>query len=185
MLHVEAAPDSEVLATVTLPFVDPGAGRVIGSRFAAIHSNPPALVTGTVPAVVGHPYGRGRTVWVAASLERQPEFANAALATHLLRRALPGPYQFEADTHPAVEMTLFGQPDRRRLLVGLLNTQHPGPQVPVGAGVRVQPPAGAKVERVRHLPDGGRAVPHAVEGAYVRFQAEPFDTFAMFAVEYR
>lgn len=185
MVHVEAAPDCEVLATITLPFVDPSEGRVIGSRFAAIHSNPPAIVPGDAPAVVCRRYGRGSVVWVAASLESRPEMAASGLAVHLLRRVLPGPYQFEADTHPGVEITLFGQPERRRLLVGVLNTQSSSPEVPGGASVRVQlPSAAAGVARVLRLP-GQTPVAHAVQGPYVGFQVEPLDTFALFSVEYR
>jgi hypothetical protein len=34
-------------------------------------------------------------------------------------RVLSGPYRFEVETHPAVEMTLYHQPENRRLLAGL------------------------------------------------------------------
>ena len=53
-------PGSEVLATVTTAFVDPEVGRSIGSHFAAIHSDPPALRPGPDPAVVVHSFGKGK-----------------------------------------------------------------------------------------------------------------------------
>ncbi|MCE5306152.1 MAG: hypothetical protein LLG20_00770, partial [Acidobacteriales bacterium] len=108
MIQVKAQPGTEVPATVTLPFVDPAVGRVIGSRFAAIHSNPPALTAGTDPAVVV----KGRTVWVAAPVESSSEAVNAKLFLALLDRILQRPYHLEVDTHPAVEATLFHQPER-------------------------------------------------------------------------
>ena len=47
MMKAEALGGAEVLATVTLPWVAPELGHSIGSHFASIHSNPPALVPGT------------------------------------------------------------------------------------------------------------------------------------------
>ena len=41
MLKAMTLPGADVLATVTLPFAPPAQGRPIGSRFGAIHSNPP------------------------------------------------------------------------------------------------------------------------------------------------
>ena len=184
MLQVEVLPDSDVLARITLPFVEPEGGRVIGSRFAAIHSNPPALQPGAAPAVVRHRFGKGQAVWVAAPLEERAQFASVELTMTLWRGLLPGPFRFELDAHPAMEMTLFAQPERRRLLAGLLNTQRQWPQVPVGATVRVRPPAGGEIVRVLHLPRGEQ-VEHSISGPYAEFRAEPFDTFDMFALEYR
>jgi hypothetical protein len=57
--QVEVLPGSEVLGRIPLPFVGPAVGRNIGSRFAAIHSNPPALQPGTEPAIVQHRFGKG------------------------------------------------------------------------------------------------------------------------------
>jgi len=51
---------AEVLATITLPFAPPAQGRPIGSRFGAIHSNPPALTPGTDRGSCGIPSGKVR-----------------------------------------------------------------------------------------------------------------------------
>lgn len=179
MLQARAQSGAQVLATLTLPFVDPALGRVIGSRFAAIHSNPPALTPGTDPAVVL----KGRTVWAAAPFESSAEAVNAKLLLALLGRILPRPYPLEVDAHPAVEATLFHQPEKRRLLVGLLNLQRQLPQVPVPAGVRVGIPAGKRARRVLQLPDMTTVPFDAAEGR-VAFRVPPFDTFAMRMIEY-
>ncbi len=183
-LVAEALPGADVLAVETAPFVAPEAGRVIGSRFAAIHSNPPALRPGTAPAVVQHCFGSGRVIWVNATLEARAEVANTSAVLNLVRRVLPGPYRFELDAHPAVEMTLFDQPDRGRLLAGLLNLQRQWPQVSVGATVRVAIPVGRVPTRVLILPQGD-PLEFGTVGAYVEFRVEPFDTFAQVAVEYQ
>jgi hypothetical protein len=182
-VQVEVQPDSEVMARITLPFVDPGLGRNIGSRFAAIHSNPPALKPGPEAAIVQHRFGKGQAVWVACGVEGSEEWVDRQLVLSLVRRILPGPYRFEVDTHPAVEMTLFHQPERKRLLASLLNLQRQLPQVPVPATVRVQPLPGHTVRRVLRLP---QQTPVAFTEAkpYLEFRVEPFDTLAMFALDH-
>ena len=183
MIQVAALPGSEVLATVTPPFVDPEVGRAIGSHFAAIHSNPPALTPGTDPAVVVHSFGQGRSVWIAAPMESKDEAVNIRLTQHLLRRVLTPPYRFELDAHPAVEMTLFNQPQSHRLLVSLLNMQPQMPPVTVGATVRVQLPSGRAPGRVLRVPDS-KPTPCQKKGPYLEFKTEPFDVFFMAVVEY-
>jgi hypothetical protein len=78
-VQVEVLPGSEVLARITMPFVDPALGRNIGSRFAAIHSNPPALTTGSEAAIVQHPFGKGQAVWVACGVEGSEEWVDRQL----------------------------------------------------------------------------------------------------------
>lgn len=183
MVRADALPGAEVLATVTLPFVEPEAGHAIGSRFAAIISDPPALTPGEDPGLVVNSFGKGKAVWVAAPIEAGVEPVNAALVLSLLKRVLPGPYKFEADTHPSVEMTLFHQEEESRLLVGLLTMQTQHPAIPVGAKVRVQLPAGRRATRVVRAPDGA-TMPFEEAGDYVEIGFESFDSLVMAHVEY-
>jgi len=80
-------------------------------------------------------------------------------------------------------MTLFHQPERKRLLAGLLNLQRQLPQVPVPATVRVQPLPGQRVRRVLRLPQQ-TPVTFVDAKPYIEFRVEPFDTLAMFALDY-
>jgi hypothetical protein len=183
MLKALVLPGAEVLATITLPFAPPAQGRPIGSRFGAIHSNPPALTPGTDPGIVWNTFGKGKTLWVAAPIESSSEAVNARLVAALLKRALPGPYRFEVDTHPSVEMTLFHQEEKKRLLAGLLTMQEQLPPIPVTATVRVQAPSGKKVTAVLHLPER-KPLKFRAAGAYVQFDLEPFDSLSMALIEY-
>jgi len=97
----------------------------------------------------------------------------------MLRRAYAGPHVIEVDAHPAVEATLFDQPDRQRLLVGLLNMQRQLPQVPVPAIVRVRVPAGKAIRTIWRVPDHtNMAFSHT--GERVQFEVPPFDGIVMF-----
>jgi len=85
------------------------------------------------------------------------------------------------DTHPTVEMTLYHQPENKRMLAGLLNMQKQHPQIPVSARVRIRVAGDAK--RIVHLPDCTER-PFRRNGEYTEFDVEPFGVFAMFSVEY-
>jgi hypothetical protein len=69
MLKATALPGAEVLATITLPFAPPAQGKPIGSRFGAIHSNPPALLRAPIRESWRIHLGKERLVWVAAPIE--------------------------------------------------------------------------------------------------------------------
>ncbi len=183
MLKTMALPGANVLATITLPFAPPSQGKPIGSRFGAIHSNPPALTPGTDPGIVWNTFGKGKAIWVAAPIETSSEAVNARLVGALLKRLLPGPYQFEVDTHPSVEMTLFHQPVKKRLVATLLTMQLQLPALPVTASVRVQAPAGKKVTAVTHVPDR-KPLKFKTGGAYVQFDVESFTALSVVVVEY-
>jgi hypothetical protein len=181
MVKVAAQPGAQVLATVTLPFVPPALGRPIGSHFGAIHSNPPNPTPGLDPGIVSNSFGRGRAVWVAAPIELSAEAVNTRLIAALVRTALPGPYHFEVETHPSVEMTLFHQKDKKRLLAGLLTMQDQLPAFPVNAKVRVQAPG--HVTAVLRLPDR-KPIKFAAGTPYVEFELEPFNSLSMAMIEY-
>ncbi len=184
MLKAMTLPGAEALATITLPFAPPAQGKPIGSRFGAIHSNPPALTPGTDPGIVWNSFGKGKAIWVAASIEYSSEAVNSRLLEALLKRLLSGPYQFEVDTHPSVEMTLFHQADKKRLLATLLTMQAQLPAIPVPATVRVQAPNGKKVTSVLRVPDR-KPIKFKTIGPYVQFELEPFNTLSVATIEYQ
>jgi hypothetical protein len=81
-------------------------------------------------------------------------------------------------------MTLYDQPEKRRLLAGLLNMQRDLPPVPVGAVVRVQVPEGRRATGVVRVPDR-KALAFEMVGRYVQFRLEPFPVITMALVEYQ
>ena len=183
MIKAEALSEAEVLATATLPFAAPEAGRAIGSRFAAIISDPPAVSPGVDPGIVVHSYGKGKAVWIAAPIESVARQVNARLVLTLLKRLLPTPYKFEAKTHPSVEVTLFDQPENQRLLVGMLNMQSQLPAVPVGATIKVQPPPGRQASDVVRIPDR-ESMPFERTGPCVEIEFELSRHWRWALVEY-
>jgi hypothetical protein len=183
MIQAEALPGAQVLATVTLPFVDPKVGNCINVRFAQIWNNPPAFTVGTAPGIVVHSFGQGKAIWVAAPIESGDQLVNAKVVSLLLRQFLPGPYHFEVETHSSVEMTLFHQAEKRRLVACLLNMEWRLASIKLPATVRVQVPSGRSAKTVLALPDG-KEIQFKRTGEYVEFRVEPFESMAMASVEY-
>lgn len=62
---VNAKADTQILATVTLPYTDPADSGI----FASIHSNPPGINT-KYPAITLREVGKGKVIWCAAPIEK-------------------------------------------------------------------------------------------------------------------
>lgn len=182
MVEATIDDDATVAARVTLPFVPPESGQAVGSRFAAIHSHPPAPAPTRHPAAVIRTCGKGRAAWLTASFEVRREKANADLVRHLIGRIVDSPFAFELDAPAGVEATLFDHPERGCLRLGVLNLQ-PGTSVN-RARARVRVPAGRAVGRVRHLP-AGTAVAFAEADGAVVFEAGPIEVLRMFEIALR
>jgi hypothetical protein len=182
MIKARTEPGAEVLATVTLPFVEPEAGDALNAHFAQIWSNPPNPQPGADPGIVINAFGKGKAIWVAAPLESRPNAVDASIFQILLKRLSP-PYKFEAETDRAVEVTLFHQKDRHRLLVGMLNLQEQVPTIPVSVTMRVQVPAGHQAHKVSLLPEQ-KEIAFSTDGPYISFQVPAFKLVRMAWVEY-
>jgi hypothetical protein len=170
-MEVVAHEGAEVLATTTLPWPAPDA-----SRFASIHSDPPWQPT-TNPEVVFHRFGRGQVIYCSSLLEG----VDSLDATFVrLIRMLCHRFTYEVAAPPAVEVTLFGQPDRGRYVLSLVNFQNELPNLPVD-GIDVSLNLAEAVNRIELLPEG-RNVPFRVTGDAVTFRAPRLETLRMFAV---
>lgn len=76
--------DAEVLAYLTLPYIDAKNPRA----FSSIHSNPPAEPT-EYPQMVSASYGKGRVIWSAAPIENDGRIMYQKVIMGLLRRFMP------------------------------------------------------------------------------------------------
>lgn len=172
-MDVRAHASAMLLATRTLPWVAPDA-----RSFSSIHSNPPWQVTDQ-PEVVYHCFGQGATIYSASTLEEVETLQETFVC--LLRRLCAQP-TFEVTAHPAVEATLFHQPDRSRYVLSLVNFQHDLPNIPVdGIEVRLRLPQ--RVQSVQTLPVNG-SLPLRREGEAVTLTAPRLNTLLMFSINY-
>jgi hypothetical protein len=173
MMDVRALPGATALATRTLPWPAPDA-----RSFSSIHSNPPWQATDHAE-VVHHRFGHGSAVYSASLIEEVETLQESWV--RLLRRLCARP-AFEVSAHPAVEATLFHQPERRRYVLSLVNFQRDLPNVPVdGMAIRLRLPQ--RVQSVRVLPSG-QPVRLRREGDGVTFTAPRLNTLLMLALHH-
>ena len=172
---VQAHSTAQTLAHMVLPYT----ARSDTRRYASIHSDPPGRTT-EYPAVVTHRYGRGRTVYVSADLERHALHGQAFLG---MIGMLATPYTVQADAPETVEVTTFDQTERRRLCVSLVSFQGSEPRLPI-EGARVVLRLGTRAPRcLRRLPDM-RPWPFARLDEAIAFVVPRLETLAMFVLEY-
>ncbi|NLX06600.1 MAG: hypothetical protein GXY33_15790 [Phycisphaerae bacterium] len=169
---------AKVLGRLALPYTDPADPQ----RFASIHSNPPGRPTDR-PAIVLHRFGKGRAIYAAADLEsledRRWVFAN------LIRSLAPRRgFAFESDAPKPVELTLFDQPERSRMILHVLNFQEPMPNIPVNdIHVRVRLDDRA-LKAVTEVPSR-KKVRFKISKGFVEFAIDRLETFRMFELRCR
>jgi hypothetical protein len=177
-VKARAANEDEVMATLTLPFTDPADSR----KIASIHSNPPGIAT-DYASVVCRSFGKGKVIWVAAPLETATQQPHKDAFANIIRTLAAAPFSFEADAPPAVEVTVFHQPDRKRYLVNVVNEQELLPPVPVfNIAVRVRM-GDKRATRAALLP-AESPLPFAVKSDYVEVLVPRLDIFQMLLLEY-
>ena len=170
-MDVRSRPGAMVLATRTLPWSAPDP-----RGFSSIHSNPPWQATGQ-PEIVYHRVGQGAAVYSASLIEEVETLQESFV--RLLRRLCVRP-SFEVTAHPAVEVTLFHQPERRRYLLSLVNFQHSLPNLPVdGIEVRLRLPH--RLRQIRVLPSGDSLRFHS-SADVVAFNTPRLQTLLMLAL---
>ncbi|GIV20796.1 MAG: hypothetical protein KatS3mg023_2547 [Armatimonadota bacterium] len=171
--QVRSHPRAEILATTTLPWRSSEP-----TQFASIHSDPPWQPTDN-PEIVFHRFGKGCVVYCATPIEMEENLQGVFI--HLLRRLLPRP-TLEVDAHPAVEVTLFHQPERKRYLLSMVNFQHDLPNIPID-GIRIRLRLPCLVTRALLLPEG-KPLRFQQRQGEVTFTAPRLHTLAMFGVKY-
>ena len=100
---VEVDSDSEILATLTLPYSTP---KEI--RFASIHSDPPGRAS-DIPVILRKRVGKGEIIWSALPIESIGFFEYKKIFTSILLSMIPDykPSFTSADAPDDVEITLF------------------------------------------------------------------------------
>ncbi len=177
-LIVEAAPDTEVLGTLTLP-ISSASENV---RFGSAISNPPMKET-VSPALVRHPYGKGEVLYVAGNLEEIPFPYHHAILTALMKR-LRGTPLVETNAPGFVEVTLFDQPERKRLVLSLLNLPAELPPVPLhDLEFRLNLPEKYALKALFLAPED-TAYPFERKGNSQEIRMDKLEEFALFTLQY-
>ena len=117
--------------------------------------------------IVENNFGKGKAIYAAADLESGDATVNQRSFVALIRRLLGRSPRFEVNTHPAVWVTAFDQPEHQRTLISFLNYQDALPVLPISeVPFLVRPPLGKNIQRISLLPSE-ETIPivHAGDGA--------------------
>lgn len=174
----------EILSTLTLPFGDPFDGTTSDQNWASIHSDPPWAHL-KEPSIVENNYGKGRIIFSAADIEAGDSEGCSKLFLGLIKSLLKHAPSFSAETHPAVWMNAFNQPDDNRVVVSFLNYQLETPILPiVNLHFEVAPPNNKRFKRLLQLPDLTEREFQVSESGRLLAKISRLNAFAMYALEY-
>jgi len=175
--------EGHALATLTLPYGYPHAGTAADRHWSSVHSSPPWEDT-DIPVVVENSYGSGRAVYSTFDLERTDAEANETLFLHLIRSLLPGSPAFAADTHPAVWVNAFDQPESSRVMISLLNYQAEQPPAPVPVRLTVRRPTGRRFTSLRRVPEDRPLAYRLGDDGALHAELDRLELLAMLLAEY-
>jgi Beta-galactosidase len=160
----------DVLATITLPYT-----LTDTEQFASIHSNPPGIAT-DMPAVVLKNIGKGRIMWLAASIEKSKPYMSRKVVNNLVKY-LCSELKFTSNAPAFVEI-LGWEKDGRRYYAAI-NQQEVMPISPV-YDVFIEVPG--KIDKARRLDNGGE-IAVMYDGKKSRIELPKIDIFLMIEVE--
>ena len=171
--------DVTVLATLTLPYLQPG-----GEKYASTLTDPPGRPT-SYPSIVEHRVGAGRVTYSAGVLEAETHSTQQEVFVRLILRLLARSTRFAAAAPPCVEFTLFERDDLGAHILYSLNRQDTEDAVPIrGATVTVAVP-GLAVTAITQCPDGERVVWDKPDPAHVLFTVPEFRTMSVVRIDHR
>jgi hypothetical protein len=171
---VENANGHRVLATITLPYTDPGVSTV----FASIHSNPPGIDTES-PAIISGVFGNGKAIWAAAPFEQSNQQVHKQVFANLIGSLNTAKPAILSDAPPQVEFVIFK--DENILQLHCVNIQDQMPIIPLPA-FTVHLFTDRVPKKVKLLPKE-EEVPFIFSEGYTKFQVDGIHIFRMYQTE--
>jgi hypothetical protein len=177
-IKVETHPDSQLSASLTLPYTIPEDP----TQCASAISNPPGIET-SFPSMVEHRYGAGRSMYAAGDLESLDDTEHKEIFARLIRSLATDSFAFDSKAPKSVELTLFDDHVDKRYLLHLLNFQNDLPNIPVhdlSVRVRLQ----GKTAKNVCLAPKEEQLAFTIDGDYVQFVLPKFETYALCVLNY-
>ena len=145
--NVRARKDAEILAKITYPYRN----EALPDAYSSAISDPPWERT-ELPALVGHRFGKGRTLYSAYPIEILKTRDQNKVFFNLFEH-LAGRLQLRTDAPDCVEATFLRQERSGRLIFSLLNDQMAEENIPI-RDFGIQLKLGARPESVYSVTDG-------------------------------
>lgn len=176
-LKVRLNPGAEVLANITLPYTDP-----TDTRYSSILTDPPGIST-DYPSIVLNRYGKGKVIYSAGAIEICEYETQKKVVANLIKLLTQKPFFFSTNAPKPVEITMFDQPDNKRIIINAINFQKELPNIPV-RGIKLNVRLDGKtLKRVSVLPDGQELGFTTVDDS-AEFVLPELETFMMLELDY-
>ena len=168
--------DTEVVATLTLPYIHPENPK----EFASIHSNPPGTPT-AYPAFIRKPFGKGTVIWSGLPIEGYNSYHHKMVTLNILREYLTPEDQSVTVTAPAqVEIVTFADESAVGVSATDLGITEEHRRIePFEVSVRVP----VKPSGVYLLPERTPVAFEYADGRVV-FKTRELDLFDMYRIEF-
>ncbi|MCQ2353009.1 MAG: beta-galactosidase [Victivallaceae bacterium] len=124
---VTAEKENEVVARVNLPDFPANDGE----KYAAIHSNPPGLQDSRFAALVEHPFGKGRGVYLYSSILTGDEYSRRDFGRRLFAKYAATPVKEAENLPPSAEVTFLKDAQGKTALICIVNYQDDIPVIPL------------------------------------------------------
>ena len=145
------AEDTEVRAHLVLPDFPVGDPE----HYASIHSNPPGQET-RFPALTVHPYGKGRSIWLAAPVFLSHFYTQQEFGKKLFAEFLPAFVTASENLPQSAEVTMLAGKNSGEYFFCIVNMQDELPVIPLH-NVSVQFKVPGDVRSVTRVSDGSAA----------------------------
>jgi len=169
---------AEVLAYLAMPQTMPGE-----DKFVSFHSHPPGEPTDH-PSITRRRLGKGTMIWNAAPLERVGMELQKGTVVKLIKLLMQKPLWFESRALPPVEILLFDQTEKGKLLLNLVNIQERIPVIPIRdieVKVNLRGKEALKAESVKT----GKPVGFTAEDGYIIIKPDELHLFDMIEISLR
>jgi len=177
-MKVKARDSACVLATITLPYTDPKDPV----KFSSANGNPNGIPT-SHPAVVLNQYGKGKVLYTAGCLDCMEHDAHRTIFRRLLNAIAPKQPLLKTDAPKSVEIIVFDQAAKKRLILSVLNFQADLPNIPViGTRIAVRLDE-RRARKLLRFPENTEVKFRQRDG-YAEFKVPRLDTFLMFGLLY-
>jgi len=175
-LMLSAHRSAQVMGHTVLPYTD----RNDKEQFASIHCNPPAAITDN-PAMISNVYGKGCCIYVNCELENEKD--HETLFVNIIKSLAGDKLRLTSNAPKCVEITVFDQPENKRLIVSLINFQSELPNLPV-YDIAVNLRMDKTIVEV-HTAADNKPLPFTMKDNRCAFKIPRLDTFSMLSLNYR
>lgn len=175
---VKAEKNTGILARMILPYSDPDDIDF----FASAISNPPGINTEN-PSLTRKKYGEGEVVYSAGDIESLVYDSTRNAFAGIITGLFSNPPLFSTSAPGAVEITVFKQALRKRLIINVLNFQMELPPVPVHNIKLTLALRGITPLRLFFAP-GEVDVNYIMNTDILEFEIDKLEMFKMFVLDY-